>query len=426
VSSLLIKNGRVIDKSQNLDAVCDVLAIDGVITKIEPNIEFEAQTIIDATNLVVCAGLIDMHVHLREPGFEYKEDIKSGCEAALAGGFTGVACMPNTKPVIDNVETINYIQSKAKETKVKVFIIASVTKGLKGEELSDFEMLKNAGAIGVSDDGRPVENLEKMKEAMELALKNEMVIISHCEDLEIIENGIINKGAVSQKLGVEGMDRISEDSITKREIEIAKQTNTKIHIAHVSTKGSTELIREAKKQGVKVTAETCPHYFSLDESLLLKRDADYRMNPPLREKEDVNAIIEGIKDGVFDAIVTDHAPHSFDEKAVFEKAPNGIVGLETSLAAGITFLVEENQIDLGQLLMMMSSNPAEVLGIDGGKLKIGATCDIAIIDTKKEWEVVPQKFLSKSKNTAFKGMKLKGKAIYTIANGEIAYQYKGD
>lgn len=423
MSSLLIKNGRIIDKSQNLDEITDILSFDGKIYKIEKNIYYQADTIIDAKGLVVTAGLIDMHVHLREPGFEYKEDIISGANAALAGGFTSIVCMPNTNPAIDNINTVRYIKNRAKTTKEKIFITSCITKGLKGSELCDFEQLKAEGIIGITDDGKPVENDEIMEQAIIEAEKNNLVIISHCENLKIVKDGIINKGDVSKKLKVKGIGRKSEDEITKREVELARKTGAKIHIAHVSTKGSVEIIRQAKAEGVKVSAETCPHYFSLDESLLLKMDADYRMNPPLREKSDIEAIIEGLKDGTIDCIVTDHAPHSTLDKKNFVSAPNGVVGLETSLAAGITYLVDTNILSLADLFKLMSLNPANILGLDVGVIKEGAVCDLTIVDVDKSWFVNPNEFKSKSKNSPYKEMTLKGKVIFTVVNGEIAYNF---
>ncbi len=422
--SILIKNGRVIRPEQNIDRVMDLYAEDGVIAAVGDDVPASADEIINAEGLVVSPGLVDMHVHLRDPGFTHKEDILSGCEAAAAGGVTSVAAMPNTNPTVDSPETLEYILSKAKNAKAKVYPIASVTKGLKGEQLNDFAVLSRAGAVAVSDDGRPVKNAYIMQKALISAMENKMPIISHCEDMDIIGKGIINDGEVSRTLNVPGMHRSSEDSITAREIALAQATDTAIHIAHVSTRGSAAIIRSAKQRGVKVTCETCPHYFTFDESELLKRDADYRMNPPLRKKADVAAITEAVLDGTIDAIVTDHAPHTADEKSDFLTAPNGVVGLETSLAATLTQLYHTKKMPLIKILALMTINPAKILGIPAGTLKIGAAADIAVFDPDEEWTVYPEKLHSKSKNSVFKGVKLKGKVKYTILNGKIVYTDK--
>lgn len=302
-----------------------------------------------------------------------------------------------------------------------MYICGAITKGLSGQSLSDFSMYAKKGVRAVSDDGRPVQDEAMMEQAMIEADKQGLLVTSHCEDLSIIKNGIMNKGKVSEELCVPGMDRLSEDSITEREINIAERTGTHIHIAHVSTKGSVELIRAAKKRGVKVTAETCPHYFAYTDEKLRAKDADFRMNPPLREADDVKAIIEGIKDGTIDCIVTDHAPHTKRDKADFFKAPNGTVGLETSLAAGIRFLVEPGIISFEKLIELMSTNPAKILGIEAGSLKPGMPADIAIIDPNIKWTVLPERLASKSKNTVFKFERMQGRVRYTFVDGEIVY-----
>ncbi|GHU55205.1 dihydroorotase [Clostridia bacterium] len=352
-------------------------------------------------SIIKIPSLFDMHVHLRDPGFTYKEDIITGTAAALAGGFSGVACMPNTNPPIDNADTINYILDKAKNTGVEVYPVACITKGMKGEELTDFKALKQAGAIAVSDDGRPVENLKLMEMALISAYENNLPIISHCEDLAIVNGGVINKGFVSEDLGVKGIDRLSEDSVTAREIALAQKTNTKIHIAHVSTYGSVEIIRNAKRNGVKVTCETCPHYFMLTEQVLLKKDADYRMNPPLRTEKDVKAIIEGIIDGTIDCIVTDHAPHSPQEKSNFLTAPNGVIGLETSFAATLTALYHTGLVTINKIVELMSTNPRKILNLPKTEKYI-------TVDLDEEWVVDVNNFKSKSRNSCFKNTILKG------------------
>lgn len=419
MDSLLLKNVRIIDKGT--DKISDILISDGIISKIDENIFCECGEEIDCTGLAAMPALFDMHVHFRDPGFTYKEDIVTGCKAALAGGFTGVACMPNTKPAADSAETITYIINKSKNSGVKVYPVGCITVGLKGEELCDYKMLKAAGAAAVSDDGRPVENQTMLRNGMIAAEDAGLLVISHCEDLKIIGKGIINKGKISEALGVAGMDRRSEDSVTEREILTAESTGCRIHIAHVSTKGSVDIIREAKKRGVKVTCETCPHYFMMTDEKLLSRDADYRMNPPLREEEDRLAIIEGVCDGTIDCIVTDHAPHSPEEKADFLTAPNGIVGLETSLAATLTALYHTGKISLEKLIDLMSSKPREILGLPAETIKTGARADIVLVDLEKEWVVEPDKFRSKGRNSAFKGMTLKGKPVGTISEGRLRY-----
>ncbi|MGN0614048.1 MAG: dihydroorotase [Porcipelethomonas sp.] len=419
MSSLLLKNVRAVDKG--MDRVCDIYIADGIIKKIEENIVCDSDNELDCTGLTAMPALFDMHVHFRDPGLTYKEDIVTGCSAALAGGFTGVACMPNTRPETDNAETVRYIITKSKETGVRVCPVGCITKGLRGEELCDYAMLKAAGAIAVSDDGRPVESRSMLRNGMIAAQDAGLPVISHCEDLKIIGKGIINKGRISEMLGVEGMDRTSEDSITEREILTAAETGCSIHIAHVSTRGSVEIIRNAKRQGVRVTCETCPHYFMMTDEKLLLKDADYRMNPPLREEEDRLAIIEGICDGTIDCIVTDHAPHSKEEKSDFIKAPNGIVGLETSLAAVLDGLYHTNKITLEKLIELMSENPRKILGLPPERIQVGAGANIVLADLERKWTVEPEKFRSKGRNSAFKGMTLKGKPVGTISGGEIRF-----
>lgn len=418
---LLLKNAYVVDYATGFEGISDILIKDDVIVKVQPNISKDADEIIDCKGLTVLPGIFDMHVHLRDPGQTHKEDIITGGNAAAAGGVTGVACMPNTSPTTDSAEIIRYIIEKAKNSKTKVYPVASITKGLEGKEFSDFAELKKAGAVAVSDDGRPIENAAMMAKAMQMAYDNDLKIISHCEDMDIIDGGIINKGKASEQLGVKGMDRLSEDLITAREILIARELQVPIHIAHVSTKGSVDFIRQAVKQGIPVTSETAPHYFSLTDEMTLTRDADYRMNPPLREPNDVGAITQGIVDGVIDCIVTDHAPHSADEKADFENAPNGVVGLETLLPSSLTYLYHTGKVGLKQLVKQMCVNPRRILGVSGGVIMSGAVADLVIVDLNEERTVVPEKLHSKSKNSVFKGMSFKGKVKYTILDGKIVY-----
>ena len=419
MSSILIKNIRAVDTL--IDQTTDVLIEDGKITMVENNIRSGADEVIDGTDLVLMPSLFDMHVHLRDPGFTHKEDVISGCAAALAGGVTGVLAMPNTKPPCDDPEIIRYIKNKAEGTGVDVYPVGCITGGMKGNGLCDYEALKEAGCICISDDGRPVENAENMRKALELSNENGLLVASHCEDLSIINGGIMNKGETSAKLGVPGMDRASEDYITAREMILASSVGARIHICHVSTEGSTAMIRFAKSRGVRVTCETAPHYFMLTDKLLEKRDADYRMNPPLRTPADVQAIIDGIKDGTIDCIITDHAPHAAEEKAAFEKAPNGVVGLETSLAATLTALYHTGEITLKKVIELMCVNPRRILGLEVPSIRVGSTADLVVADLDKKWTVEPEKLHSKSHNSVFKGMTLTGKPMITISKGIIRY-----
>ncbi|HEZ7988016.1 MAG TPA: dihydroorotase [Ruminococcus sp.] len=422
MDTILLKGIRAIDAEN--DFIADIYIADGKIKHVADSIEMKADIEIDGTGLAVMPSFFDMHVHFRDPGFTHKEDVITGCNAALAGGVTGVLCMPNTKPPVDNPETVKYIIDKAEDTGVEVYPVGCITNGMCGKGLCDYDELKQSGVLAVSDDGRPVENAEQMREALEKSNDNGLLVISHCEDLSIINGGIMNKGEMSEKLGVKGMDRVSEDMITAREIILAKSVNSRIHIAHVSTEGSTEIIRQSKKTGVKVTCETCPHYFLLTDEKLAARDADFRMNPPLRTADDVKAIIDGIVDGTIDCIVTDHAPHTAEEKADFEKAPNGVVGLETSFAAALTGLYHTGKVSLNKIVELMSVNPRKLLGLPFISIKDDETADLVIADLNKEWIVEPGKLHSKSHNTVFKGMTLKGKPIMTISKGEIRYENK--
>ncbi|MDE6658324.1 MAG: dihydroorotase [Oscillospiraceae bacterium] len=420
--NLLIKNVHAVDI--NLDKITDILIQDGKITKIEKNICTEAEKIIDGTGLVAMPSLFDMHVHFRDPGQTHKEDIISGCRSALAGGVTGVLCMPNTNPPVDLPEILNYILEKSKNTGVAVYPVACITKGMKGENLTDFAELKNSGAKCLSDDGRPVKNAELMRLAIEKAKQENILIASHCEDLDIIHGGIMHKGSVSEELGVKGMDRASEDYITAREIILASSCGGKIHICHVSTKGSVDIIREAKRLGVQVTCETAPHYFMLTHEKLKSRNANDRMNPPLREESDRQAIEQAVLDGTIDCIVTDHAPHAPEEKADFEHAPNGIVGLETSLSATLTALYHTGKCSLQKIIALMSVKPREILNIPVACLKENADANLILVDLNQKWEVIPEKLNSKSHNTAFRNMQLTGKVKFTITDGIIRYEDK--
>lgn len=416
---LLIQNARIIDPSQNLDQGGDLLLEEGRIAQIGRGISQEGAQVIDARGLVAAPGLVDMHVHLRDPGLTYKEDLYSGCRAAAAGGVTSLLAMPNTKPAMDSPETVRDLLTRAQTAGAAVYTAACVTKDLGGEELTDLKALKEAGAIALSDDGRPVVNTRRLLEALEQAPALGLVVTAHCEDLYLAAGGLMNEGEVSRRLGVPGIPAAAEDCGTAREIAAAASIGAPIHICHVSTKGSVELIRDAKARGVRVTAETCPHYLLLTDKALESKDADYRMNPPLRGEEDRLALIQALKDGTIDAISTDHAPHSPEEKGDFLKAPNGSIGMETSLAATLTAL--KGVLTLPEILAKMSWNPARILNIPAGTLRTGANADVVLFDPEKKWVVDPERLHGKSKNTPFKGMTLQGKVAMTIFRGRVVY-----
>ena len=416
---LLIQNARIIDPSQNLDQGGDLLLEEGRIAQIGRELSQEGAQVIDARGLVAAPGLVDMHVHLRDPGLTYKEDLYSGCRAAAAGGVTSLLAMPNTKPAMDSPETVRDLLKRAQTAGAAVYTAACVTKDLGGEELTDLKALKEAGAIALSDDGRPVVNTRRLLEALEQAPALGLVVTAHCEDLYLAAGGLMNEGEVSRRLGVPGIPAAAEDCGTAREIAAAASIGAPIHICHVSTKGSVELIRDAKARGVRVTAETCPHYLLLTDKALESKDADYRMNPPLRGEEDRLALIQALKDGTIDAISTDHAPHSPEEKGDFLKAPNGSIGMETSLAATLTAL--KGVLTLPEILAKMSWNPSRILNIPAGTLRTGANADVVLFDPEKKWVVDPERLHGKSKNTPFKGMTLQGKVAMTIFRGRIVY-----
>jgi dihydroorotase len=420
---LLIKNGHVIDPANGIDKVTDIFIENGVISEVavDPDLEGIEMQIIDAKGLVVLPGLVDMHVHLREPGQEYKEDIESGSRAAVAGGVTSIACMPNTDPVIDNEALVSYVINRGKEAGyANVYPIGAISKGLKGKELAEIGSMRFAGAVAVSDDGHPVEDSGLMQRALIYADMFDIPVISHCEELNIAGEGTMNDGDVATELGLKGISRAAEEVMAARDIIVAEAEGKRVHIAHISTRGSVELVRQAKKRGVKVTCETCPHYFSLTEEAVRGYNTNAKMNPPLRTADDVAAIKEGLKDGTIDCIVTDHAPHHIDEKnCEFAIAKNGIVGLETSLGLGIKCLVNEGVLTLSELIEKMSVNPSRILGINKGSLGEGKSADITIIDPKKEWTVDVSKLYSKSKNSPYDGWVLYGKPEYVIVGGEI-------
>ncbi len=396
VEKLFIRGARIIDPSQNMDIMGDLLLNDGKIEAINPSLPPMDAEVLDASGLVAAPGLVDMHVHLRDPGQTQKEDIFSGCRAAAAGGVTSLLAMPNTVPPVDTPELVADILHRSRKADARVYIAAAITQGLKSEEPTDIDGLFGAGAIALSDDGRPVENTRFLADAMVKAQQLGMRVTAHCEDLFLAKGGLINEGAVSSQLGVKGVPAAAEDAGTAREIAVAAAYGVPVHICHVSTAGSVALVRDAKARGVSVTAETCPHYFTLTEEALLSRDADFRMNPPLRTERDRQAILEGLRDGTLDAIATDHAPHTSEEKSDFYRAPNGAIGMETSLAAGITMLVRTGCLSLVDLLRLMSTAPAKILGIPAGTLAVGAPADVILFNQAERWTVDPLKLHGKS------------------------------
>ncbi len=422
----LIKGGQVIDAKTKINDCLDILIEDGKITEIGKDIEFVNGDIIYAQGKYVLPGFVDAHCHLRDPGQEYKEDIETGTRSAAKGGFTSIACMPNTNPVIDNEAIVKYIINKAKQDGVvNVYPIGAISKGLKGEELSEIGELKFAGAVAVSDDGRPLKNSALMKKALQYSSMFDITVISHCEDLELVDEGTMNEGYMSTILGLKGIPSAAEEIMVSRELILAEYTKIPVHIAHVSTELSVDLIRHAKSRGVKVTCETCPHYFSLTDEACDDFNTLAKVNPPLRTKKDVKAIIEGLKDGTIDIIATDHAPHHQDEKNVeFALAANGMVGFETALPLCVTHLVKPGHLTMEQLVEKMCVNPSKILGLNKGSIEVGISADLTIINMDEEYVVDVSKFSSKSKNSPFDGFKLQGAVYYTIVNGNIVVREK--
>ncbi len=420
--AILIQNGRVIDPSRGIDAVQDVLVKDGVIAAVGKNLAANGAKTVDAKGLVVSPGFIDLHVHLREPGFEYKETIATGSMAAAAGGFTAVCCMANTKPVNDNASVTRFILEKAAAVNgARVHPIGAITKGLKGEELAEIGEMKKAGVVALSDDGRCVMDARVLRHAMDYAAMFGLTIVEHCEDEHLVKGGIMNEGETSARLGIKGMPAIAEDVIARRDIDIAAYLKRPVHIAHISTLGAVESVRAAKALGTAVTCEAAPHHFSLTEKSLETFDANCKMNPPLRTADDVAAVKEGLRDGTIDCIATDHAPHATWEKELeIDQAPYGIVGLETALGLSMR-LVREGLFGLPRLVELLSTNPARIFSLPGGTLKEGAPADVCIFDTEKKWTVDPAEFVSLGKNSPFAGWELFGKNCLTIVGGRIVY-----
>ncbi|MCD8152743.1 MAG: dihydroorotase [Clostridiales bacterium] len=421
--TLLIKNGIAVNPGDKTEREADILIRDGMIADIQPSIAAEADHVIDAAGAYVMPGFIDMHVHLRDPGLTYKEDIATGGAAALHGGFTTIVAMPNTKPVADCPEVIEYVKKRAAEvTKAHVLQVGSVTRGMLGKELSDIRGMARAGCICISEDGKSVMDAGLYREAMRIAAEENMTVLAHCEDINMVCGGVLNADAKSEAMGMPGITNAVEDVIVARDILLAKETGARLHLCHCSTKDSVEMVRLAKENGIPVTAEVCPHHFAMSSEEIDGDDANYKMNPPLRTREDVEALQRGLSTDIMDVIATDHAPHSAEEKAQgIRKAPFGIVGLETAAALAYTSLVKPGLLTVMQMAEKMSYNPAKILGLNKGVIEIGAPADLTVFDAKREWVVDPEEFFSKGRNTPFAGRELSGKVIAAIVDGEVAY-----
>ena len=416
----ILQNGRIIDPVNKVDGQGDLWLRDGRIVAPEAQAPEGARRF-DLQGKWVVPGLIDMHVHLREPGEEYKETIASGTRAAAAGGFTAVACMPNTKPVNDTAAVTRYILEQAAHGSARVYPVGAISKGSGGTGLAEYGELAAAGVVAVSDDGQPVVDSQLMRRAMEYAASHGLFVISHSEELALSRNGAMNEGEVSTRLGLRGIPWAAESIMVYRELALAELTGSRVHIAHVSTKAATDLIRQAKKRGVRVTAETTPHYFTLTEEAVADYNTNAKMNPPLRTEEDRQAVRLGLQDGTFDAIATDHAPHSILEKQVeFDRAANGIIGLETSLSLSLA-LIREGVINAARLVELMSSGPARILGVAGGTLAVGDVADITVIDPERKFQFTEEGVVSQSKNSPFLGWRLQGKAVLTLLGGRVTY-----
>ncbi|MCG9128987.1 dihydroorotase [Candidatus Poribacteria bacterium] len=420
----LIQNGHIIDPINNIDEVGDILIIDGKIAEVSGNIQADVDDVVDVSNLTVTPGLIDMHVHLREPGFEHKETICTGTAAAAAGGFTSVVCMANTSPVTDtpdrvkNIYKISEDNSRNTRATANVFTVGSITKDLSGKELTDINGMLSAGAVGISDDGVTVMNSDLMREALSLSAEHNFPVMVHCEEHNLNSGAVMNLGETSRKLNLVGSPNAAEDIIVARDIMLAELTGGHIHILHVSTAGAVDLVRRGKERGIKVTAEACPHHWILTDEEVEKQGTNAKMHPPLRTQTDIEAILVGLEDGTIDAITTDHAPHTPEEKALgMVEAPNGIIGLETSLPLVMTTLVETGYLSLKDAIAKMTYIPAKIVGIDRGTLSIGARADLTVIDRQKTDTVKVENSLSKSRNTPFDGWELKGWSVLTIRDG---------
>ncbi len=421
MNTLRITNGRVIDPSQNLDQVTDLWLRGEHIFALGPRPDLQATRTIDATGKIVCPGLIDMHVHLREPGREEDETIATGTAAALAGGVTSVACMPNTEPALDSQAAAEFVYLQAERAgNANVFPVGAITKGRQGAELAEIGGLVEGGAVAFTDDGSPVVSAEIMRRALEYCRMFDKAVLSHSEDLDLTRGGVMNEGFESMRLGLRGMPAAAEEIMVYRDIALAELTGGRLHILHVSTAGSVELIRRARQRGVNVTGEACPHHFTLTDQCLRGFDSNFKMAPPLRTEADVRAVIEGLKDGTLGVIATDHAPHAPEKKMrELDQAPNGIIGLETLIPICVISLIEPGHLTWPQLIEKLTVNPARVLGIDRGTLRPGADADVTIIDPAVEWTIDPSQFRSKSRNCPFAGWKVRGRAQTVIVSGEV-------
>lgn len=428
MSRTLLKGGRVVDPSQNMDATCDVLVAEGRIEACGPRVANEAKAddieVVDCSGLVISPGFIDVHAHLREPGREDVETVATGARAAAAGGFTAICAMPNTSPVTDNQAAVGFVVRQALLAQAaRVYPIGAISIGQKGESLAEFGEMVGAGAVAVSDDGKPVASAHLMRTALEYARTFGIPVADHCEEPTLAHGGAMNEGIVSARLGLKGIPSEAEEIMAIRDILLARRTGGHVHLCHMSTRGSVELIRWGKERGINVTAEVCPHHISLTEESIGNYDTNFKMNPPLRTADDVAALQEAVKDGTIDVIATDHAPHHYDEKErEFADAPNGIVGLETALAVNLTWLVKMKIIDLSTLVARMATAPAKIFHLPGGSLRKGSVADVTIFDPEAEWVVDPKKFVSKGRNTPYGGTTLTGKVHYTIVGGRMVHR----
>ena len=419
---LLIQGGRVVDPARNIDSQLDILIENGTIAHQGRGLSAEGAQVLDAAGLVVSPGLVDMHVHLREPGFEDKETVATGCAAAARGGVTTLVAMPNTRPATDCGEVVSLVRDKALPTGVNVLPAGAVTLGQKGEALTDFVALKAAGVPALTDDGVPIQNLALLRQAMAEAKALGLPLLDHCEDRDMVRNYAVNEGAVSRKLGLPGRPAVAEELQIMRDVMLAEDTGAHVHICHISTAKGVDIVRQAKARGVRVTCETCPQYFTLTEEEVLRQGAMARVNPPLRTQADVEGIRAGLMDGTIDAIVTDHAPHTAEEKSKpLPDAPSGMVGLETSLALALTGLYHTGLLPLSRVLALMSAAPAALLGLDKGTLSLGRDADLVLFDPDQEWTIDKNQFVSKGRNTPFHGRAVRGKVKYTISLGNIIY-----
>lgn len=425
MSQILIKQGRLINPASGTDRICDILISGDRIAEIGADISADAETIIDAAGKIVMPGLIDLHVHLREPGFEYKETIETGTRAAAHGGVTSICPMPNTNPVIDSPERVRELLERAKNAPVHVLPVGAVTLGQQGKEVADICGMKEAGAVALSEDGKSVMDTLVYRKGLKEAAKCGIPMFAHCEDKSLVDDGVMNAGKRAEELGLPGITNAVEDVIVARDILMSKEAGNRLHLCHCSTKDSAVLIALAKKQGLPVTGEVCPHHFTMSDDEITEDHGRFKMNPPLRSREDVQALKEALRDGIMDVISTDHAPHGEEEKnQSMKKAPFGIVGIENSFALGYTELVLGGYLTLSQLIEKMSVNPAKVLGIDKGNLSEGKIADVVIADISTEYEINPEEFFSKGKNTPFAGKKVYGKIETTIVDGKIVYSAK--